>query len=156
WVDRVYLSPTPGLSGSAVLLGEVSFAAPLAMGLSVSGSVTANLPQYISGNYYFVVVADATNQDNQHVGQRLASQPVSIPLAPFAALAVSNVDAPAQTIADPAQVTVTWTVTNVGTGAGRTGDWVDSVIASPDTNPDNPHAVVLKRFAHSGALGVNE
>ena len=75
-------------------------------------------------------------------------------LEPYADLAVSAVTAPAMTIGDPAQVTVSWTVRNVGTGPTTVAGWVDTVIASPDTNP--AHGTTLASFPHAGPLGVND
>ena len=57
---------------------------------------------------------------------------VTTTLAPYPDLAVSNVVAPTQTIADPANVTVSWQVDNVGTLAAQPGQWFDAVIASTD------------------------
>ena len=73
-------------------------------------------------------------------------------LAPYAELAVSNVTAPSLTIGDPAQVTIGWTVTNHGTGAGSTASWVDAVIASTDDNPND--GTTLAQFTHTGLLSV--
>src|SRR5207245_2032043 len=64
--------------------------------------------------------------------------------------------APSLTIADPARVTIGWTVTNIGTGAGRTNDWVDAIIASSDAIAGNGDDVVLAEFTHSGAMAVGD
>ena len=72
-------------------------------------------------------------------------------LAPYPDLVVSNVTAPALTIGDPAEVTIGWTVSNPGEGGGRTADWFDDIVASPDTVPGNSDDILLARFAHSGS-----
>ncbi len=81
-----------------------------------------------------------------------ASTSVTAALAPYADLAASAVSAPSLTVGDPAQVTVSWTVTNQGTGPGDVGSWVDAVIASPDDNPADGTTIAV--FPHQGSLAV--
>ncbi len=103
------------------------------------------------------MVSDATNQLIEPNGTaNTTTQAINVTLAPYADLAVSNVVAPAQTIGDPAYPTISWTVTNVGTGVGQTTAWTDAVIASPTDNVADPNAVVLGRFIHTGGLAVNQ
>src|SRR5207253_5315078 len=47
-------------------------------------------------------------------------------------------------------------VHNDGQAAGLTGNWIDAVIASPDTNPDNAKAVLVQRFPHTGGLAPSQ
>src|SRR5262249_13032454 len=71
-------------------------------------------------------------------------------------LTTAAVTAP-QLVADsPAAITVGWTVTNDGTGAGRTDSWTDAVIASRDAIVGNGDDIVLGQFAHSGVLQVGQ
>src|SRR5205085_9216741 len=136
WADRLYLSKKPQIDGTARVLGEVDYNTPLAAGAAAPpASVNFTLPLDLSGDYYFVVVSDVLGQVN-HGTPLTALQPVHIQLGPYADLAVSNIEAPAQTIGDPARVTIRWTVQNVGTGTSQTPHWVDQVIASPTTDPD--------------------
>src|SRR5262249_14941306 len=81
-----------------------------------------------------------------------SSVTATVAVEPYADLATSNVTAPALTIGDPAQVTIGWTVTNMGTGPSNAASWVDAVIASPDRNPD--HGKTLAEFTHTGVLNV--
>ena len=81
---------------------------------------------------------------------------MSITLAPYADLSVSNVVAPLQTIGDPATPTISWTVTNIGTGAGQTSTWIDEIIASPSNNAFDGNAVILGvQYTHTGGLAKN-
>ena len=66
---------------------------------------------------------------------------------PVEDVGVQRVIPPALTIGDPAGITVGWTVTNLGTGAGQTDTWVDPVIASADTVVGNSDDQVLARVA---------
>ena len=120
WVDRAYLSTTDQVTASSLLIGEVSIQGPLATGQDVSSSASVLIPLGDSGIYHVIVVANATDQLNEPNGTaNTTSQPITITMAPYADLAVSNVQAPSQTIGDPAYPTISWTVTNVGTGSGR-------------------------------------
>ena len=69
---------------------------------------------------------------------------------------MSGVVAPTLTIADPASVTVTWTVGNQGTGVGRTTEWTDAVFVSPDAILGNGDELLLARFSHSGAVAAGD
>ena len=64
--------------------------------------------------------------------------------------------APSLTIGDPAQVTIGWTVTNLGAGPGRASSWYDDVVASPDATAGNGDDILLARFAHAGALDAGK
>ena len=67
-------------------------------------------------------------------------------LAPYPDLALSNVTAPTQTIADPANVTVSWRVENIGELAAQPGGWFDAVIASTDEIVGDGDDRVVARF----------
>ena len=97
-----------------------------------------------------------TSSSSRAARANTATQAIDVTIAPYADLAVSNVVAPAQTIGDPAYPTISWTVTNVGTGAGQTSVWTDAVIASPTDNVNDSNAVLLGTFVHSGGLAVNQ
>ncbi len=156
WVDQAYLSTTSQVTSSSLLLGTVQQSGPLAPGQSTTGSASATIPLGDSGTYQIIVVADSTNQQLEPGGTpNSVSRAVSITLAPYAVLSVSNVVAPLQTIGDPAYPTISWTVTNIGTGAGQTSTWVDEIIASPSNSVTDPNAVVLAEFAHTTGLAKN-
>src|SRR5262249_12102527 len=77
-------------------------------------------------------------------------------LAPYAVLSVSGVTAPALTVGDRAQATVSWTVTNTGSGAGVTRAWTDEIIATLNAAPGDPKQdIVLDRVTRSGGLDAN-
>jgi hypothetical protein len=116
-----------------------------------------------AGDLRFTVTADYYNHISEYntAGPASASTAetnnstnltVTAALAPYADLAVSGVTAPALTIGDPAQVTISWNVVNVGSAATTLGDWVDTIILSPDADPS--HGTLLKTFAHQGTLAT--
>ncbi len=155
WVDDAYLSTTDQVTAASLLLGTVTQTGPLAPGQSATGSASATIPVGDGGTYQIIIVADATSQLIEPGGvPNSVSKQIDISLAPYADLAVSNVTAPAQTIGDPAYPVISWTVTNVGTGAGQTSSWTDAIIASPSDAYNDPDAVTLAAYTHTGGLAV--
>jgi RHS repeat-associated protein len=59
WTDSVYVSTSPTLNTSAVLLGRVPQSGPVAGLGSYTGTLTKPLPGVVDGNYYVIVVADS-------------------------------------------------------------------------------------------------
>jgi hypothetical protein len=60
WDDGVYLSTSPSVNGSVVRIGTFRHVGTLAAGATYSGTITATIPGYLSGNYYVFLVADIT------------------------------------------------------------------------------------------------
>lgn len=158
WVDRVYLSADADFNAQTDrLLATREHAGPLAASASLSVQLDVVLPLDAFGAQFILVVTDAANALNEvgDEGNNVANVPITISLAPFADLAVSNVTAPPLTIGDPVQVTIGWTVTNTGTGRGRTDRWVDRIVASRNATPGDSDDVVLAEFEHRGGLDVD-
>ncbi len=142
---------------TSLVIGTIAQTTPLAAGASVARSITYTLPISVSGAYTIVVTADSGNAVAEVPATRTdntASVPLSITLAPYADLAVSNVTAPATTIADPATVTIGWTVSNTGTGAGITSSWTDQIVLSASGVLGAGDNIVLGNYVHNGALAV--
>ena len=156
WNDQLYLSQD-GLIGSGDrLLTTITHTVPLGPQATYVVSAGITLPVDVSGAWQLIVRVDANgavvepNAENDNT----ASAPITIALAPYADLASAIDSAPTQLIADPARVTVTWTVTNNGTGAGLTSSWTDNVVLSRDSVAGNGDDIVLGRFTHDGPLAV--
>ena len=158
WTDRIYLSADNVLSGGDRLLGEYRFTSSLAVGTTAAAELTVTIPSEARGTYYLIVASDAlaTVVEPAAEGNNTATHLVTVDLSPYADLAASNVIAPAQTIGDPARPTVSWTITNLGTGPGRQDSWVDAIVASVNATLGDGDDVLLGRFPHSGALGVGQ
>ena len=153
WTDTVTLVQ----GNTSLVIGTIVQTTPLAAGASLARSITYTLPISVSGAYTIVVTADSGNAVTEVPAQKTdntASVPLSIALAPYADLAVSNVTAPATTIADPATVTIGWTVTNHGTGAGITSSWTDQIVLSASGVLGASDNIVLGSYVHTGALDV--
>ncbi|MDZ4254036.1 MAG: CARDB domain-containing protein, partial [Sulfuritalea sp.] len=151
WVDYVYLAKGTVLTKVA----EVSHAGPLGTGEFYTSEADFTVPLDFSGEYQVVVVTDAlTTLADGARGNNQSAQALQVDFSPYADLAVSGVTAPDRVIDDPAPLDVAWTVTNQGTGAGRTSSWTDRVILSTDDTYGNSDDRVLGEYQHDGALAV--
>src|SRR5262249_2982224 len=153
--------------GSLTLLtsGTVAGQANLAAGASAAQTFSLRLPDGSAGagTIRFVVTTDTghTLLEYDAVGNPAFANNTSTldqtsALLPYPDLDVSNVQAPALTIADPATVTVSWTVTNHGLGAGRVGTWEDWVIVTTNNDLNGTGNVVLGKFTHTGGLAAGD
>ncbi|HOL37090.1 MAG TPA: CARDB domain-containing protein, partial [Rubrivivax sp.] len=91
-------APAPGVPGSrALAAGE---------GYTEDGSFV--LPIDATGDYFVIVVTDAAGQVRELNAEtnNTVSAPLTVALAPYAQLAVSDVSAPAISIGDPVAVTI--------------------------------------------------
>ena len=62
WQDSVYVSTTPAITSSALLLGSVMHSGGLTAGGLYNASLTATVPALPPGNYYVLVQADSLDQ----------------------------------------------------------------------------------------------
>ncbi|MEF8731692.1 MAG: CARDB domain-containing protein [Candidatus Accumulibacter meliphilus] len=156
WSDQVFLAPTDG-SAPAQRLAEIVRQGPLASGASYDAVADIVVPLDFSGAYDLIVVSDAGNAigDGQRSNNRSTAS-LQIELSPYADLAVSAVSAPQTLIADPARLTVAWTVSNQGTGAGRFSSWSDRVLLSRDDILGNADDLLIGDYRHDGALAAGE
>ena len=153
WVDRVYLSK----NGNAILVAERGHTGGLAAGNSYAATVDVVVPIDYSGEYEIVVVTNATRTLSEAPRDNNRNQTgLHVELAPYADLVVSNVTAPAVTIADPATIQVSWTVANQGNGAGSTNAWTDRVVLSKDDIIGNGDDVTIGEYRHVGSLDVGQ
>src|SRR5204863_10383 len=154
WTDRVVLSRDAVFDAGDRVLGERTIESTLDVGATYRDELDVTLPIDAEGSWFLIGVTDAggavleVGAENNNT----AAAPLSVALAPYADLEVGDVTAPTQLIADPARVTVGWTVTNTGTGVGQTLQWTDTIIVSRDAIAGNFDDLVLGRFDHSGAL----
>src|SRR5487761_2564136 len=151
WTETVALVQ----GNSITTIGTVTQSTPLAAGASVAREIKYALPVASTGTYQVTISVDSGNAVPEASPTRTdntATVPLTVTLAPYADLAVSNVTAPAVTIADPATATVGWTVTNAGTGRGVTSTWTDKVIVSASGALGATDNIVLGSFTHNGFL----
>lgn len=131
WVDRVSLENTT--TGATVFLGDVTSPINLALGQSYTRTQQFVVPDGTSGNYRVVVAANPNanffETDTQNNTAKGAAFPVH--LTPYADLQVSSIAFP-DTATAGQPLTVSWTVTNAGTGATNANAWTDTVALSSD------------------------
>ena len=145
-------------SPASTLLGQLSHNGTLNGNDSYSAQLPVTLPNGISGVYYLLVDTNANADVIEGAGASnnlTASNSINITLAPFANLAIGDVTAPTQVIGSPVDLTVSWTVTNNGNGAGNQGSWDDRVILSHNSSPGLGGDIVLGDFPHTGGLALN-
>src|SRR5262249_18582311 len=124
---------------------------------SQSVPLTFNLPfdeTQTAGDYFLIVQTDSKSVLAEGDGASItaATGPIHLTLPPLPDLAVSNVAAPDQKIADPATVTVSWTVTTTGEGTGKVGAWVGQPVLTKTRTPGPPKAVIFGPFPPSALL----
>ncbi len=158
WTDEVILSSVNNLNVPAdqTVLGSSPFTGDLAAGQSYNGSLTATLPQGISGTYYLFVITNFGNtlaESNETNDTR--SVATTITLAPPPDLQITSLGLNPTPDSSGQALTVNWTVTNNGQGAtpANQTSWTDQVYLSTLTYLD-PSATLLGTFSHDGALAV--
>ena len=130
WTDSVYLSAKPTLDGTAILLGTSTHVGALDVGQSYTVTDTQTLGAGVSGPYYLLVQTNAGGQvfELNHANDLAASPPIVVTNAP-PGLVVTGVTAPSGGLAGH-QVSLSWQVTNTGTGDTSTATWSDTVVLS--------------------------
>ena len=108
----------------------------------------------ITGTYRIVVDQVGSNLRQLGIFSFLISDgTVTVP--PSADLVISDVTAPLRSIGNPAEIDVTWTVTNAGQAATAATAWVDEVYIGTNSQVGF-HDPVVGRFPRSGGLDPGE
>ncbi|HEX29157.1 TPA: hypothetical protein ENG04_03660, partial [Candidatus Poribacteria bacterium] len=155
WYDDVYLSASPTFSlDTSSLVGRSPNASYLAPGESYVESKSITLPDGISGDYYIFVITDASNRvresdEDNNRGRNTVVMHVN--LTPPPDLQVTNVNVPGNGWSGQS-ISVSWTVTNAGSGNTRASAWTDIIYGSPSETFDPGSATLLGSFYHDGVL----
>ena len=153
WKDIVALYKDGVLQKSV----DVIHAGGLAAGASYGASVDLDIPLGYSGEYEIRVLTDGAHViDDRNRNDNQTMTGLTVGLAPYADLAVTAVSAPERIIDDPALLGVSWTVTNRGTGVGRSSAWTDRIILSQDDTLGNGDDKVIGEYRHDGALAMGD
>ena len=116
WKDRLYLSADNTWGADDLLMGETEILAQ-AVGTDTSYLATLEymVPHGVSGQYYFLLVANAnqTNHESNRNNNVLAHGPITVELSPSPDLVVTELSLPNQIIAG-LPFTLSWTVQNQG------------------------------------------
>ncbi len=151
WTDAVFLSKDGTLNG-ATSLGQLAQNGVLAAGQTLNRQLAVALPNGVTGTFQIVVQTNArgeVDEGSASTNDTGASTAVTISLAPFADLSVTASTPQTLLVGNPVDLTVTWTVTNSGTGPGKVDQWNDRVLLSASggfgssdnivLTPDVPH-----------------
>jgi hypothetical protein len=170
WFDRLYLSPVPNFDPQqATTLGTFENLAYLSPGEGYSNTATLTLPRGIEGDYYIFVKADYDNRltepdENNNLSRNDSA--MQITLTPPPDLQIINAIAPTNAFSGD-QITVEWTVKNLGSGTTEIDRWFDTVFLSEDSTLDfffpisPPNTIVFTdpqkaKVEHIGALAPGD
>lgn len=143
WSDAVYLSSdTIWQPKSDIYLSSYFGKHSLDSGMTYFDSRKVEIPESISGQYYWIVVTDyspngkpLTNSGDQNRANNYSVKPVVITLNTTPDLYITNLKTPEEGISGQ-PVTIQYTVTNQGTSATRPKRWTDKFYLSTDFNID--------------------
>lgn len=173
WTDRLYLSTDGTLDGGDIFLRDIGHSGALGVadfddnGDPTSGyydtTASFTLPFDISGSYQLIVKTDIANQvfegfDNptgpdSEDNNDWASNTMTVANRP-ADLVVESLVAPATGEAGK-QITLTWTVSNIGSGDSIANNWLDQIRVSSDDILYDDDDIALENVYHSGVLNAN-
>lgn len=144
--DIVYLSDDPNFNSNSIIrTWTLSGLENLSSAEQVQRSIDLDLPENISGNYYWFIKTDfsgqifETNEDNN---QYTTGLPLSVMLSPWPDLQVSKISVPEDSKAgDP--ISFEYTVVNNGIGGISQKSWSDRVYVVPDSNAQS-RGILLK------------
>ncbi len=155
WSDQVYLSTDQAFGAGDVLLSTAARSGELLAGAAYTRTVTFTMPVGVSGNFFFLVRTDVSNQvfeaafENNNLGFDVDMTDVR--LTPPPDLEVTNVDAP--TAANTgASIIISYTVENFGASGTPNSYWSDAFYLSTDANLNPGGDFLLGQRTHSGAL----
>ena len=148
WRDRIYLVRVD--SGHTITLQTTIHRSILAAGSSYLTTYDSFIPRYINGNFTLHVITDQdgrlveTNEQNNGVVHSLTLPTV------FSDLYVYNISTSSQSVTGGSQLSVTWSVRNIGNGIAS-GGWTDFLYI--DTVPRvTQNAVTLSRVLISSEV----
>ncbi|MBD2700500.1 hypothetical protein IC229_07630 [Spirosoma sp. BT702] len=160
WTDQVYLCDNPVLSASAekYYIGAVSNFSSLPIGQSYrSANFTFRIPQGIQGNYYVVVTTNASQslRETSLTNNERGSTILNISLAPPPDLQVTALTVSPLNTFSESEVTVTYTVTNKGTGPTTATNWADQISIGTSESVNLATDRVLKTVGQQGVIAPN-
>ncbi len=150
WKDAVYLSANPvccNVNAGDIALVTISRTTPLAPGAGYAHTRTVTMPRVPAGGYFLFIDVDtgaAVHEADRANNQRMLPITVTTP-----DLVVTDLSAPAVARARQS-VSVSWTVSNQGTGSAKP-PWTDTVhLSSRQTCCEG--ATLLASTSHTTAL----
>jgi ELWxxDGT repeat protein len=161
WSDRVYLSTSPTFStGTATQVGTFARSGVLAATASYLNTQPVQLPLTFSGNYYVYVTTDIGNGVQECTAEtnndlRSAGTMEVISMPPDLQIVSGSISATPTAVNSGQSISVSWSVSNSGTGTTAATNWLDRVYLSTSTVFNVATATPLGFVARNGALEVN-
>jgi len=155
WVDQVYLSTDNTFSAGDTLLGQFAHTGGLAVGASYNASGQVRLPIGVSGDYYFIVRTDSSDQvyedafEANNTGADTSTTQVL--LAPPPDLHVTSLTVPATGTAGRT-LAIDYEVTNEGAEPTPDSYWVDNFYLSPTPTINPATLIYIGQRGRNGAL----
>ncbi len=140
WADYVYLSNDNVYDANDTKLKTTYKNGVLDAGASYSqSSVSISIPNNVSGNYYLILVTDASHTvDNETAtSNNYLSQAIGVSGITPSDLIVSNATVPSSFYAGE-KISISYTIKNQGTGTTETGNWYTGIYISntPDLSDE--------------------
>ncbi|MFN0012185.1 MAG: CARDB domain-containing protein [Phycisphaerales bacterium] len=148
WVDRVYLTRSPALDASAVLVRTLSGPGSLAAGTSYARVEASVIPAGLAGTFYLILQTNATDTINEPAGggnNVLASAAFQVSQPQLPDLLVSMIALGTNRYTSQ-PLSVTYSVVNSGPGTVNAG-WTDRVYFGPDSGMDPLSSIGLTEIA---------
>jgi len=164
WYDQVFLSiDTIYDPGSDIYIDEFKKFGPLPPGTSYTTNLTITIPNGMSGDYYFIMVTDKTDlnndadfSNNSMVARDSFGVPLvtTITLTPPPDLQVFAFSGATQGFSGQS-IAVNWTIKNEGVGPTVVSNWTDKFYLSTDFTIETGD-IHLGTYAHSGVLNPGD
>ena len=154
WGDRVYLHTEPQLEG-ATFMRQMNRNAALDVGQTYHRFTNLNLPNGINGQYYIIIVADATNlvyDDNRENNKVIIPIDINLALSPDLIVESFEID---EVLYSGLQFTAYYTVKNVGEAAAS-GSWTDGIRIHSSPEYTNSGRIVGNRRSNNVILEPGE
>ncbi|NUQ24311.1 MAG: T9SS type A sorting domain-containing protein [Saprospiraceae bacterium] len=161
WLDKVFISQNAVFDNSAVLVGSAYHFGGIAIGGSYSTTISFQIPNGTSGNYYVFVKTDANDNvfeyifENNNIAASLST--ISISLTPTPDLNISNIIPSSFSMTEQQAYSLVWKTKNIGY-ASVTGPYREAVILSQNPNWDGSSGsfVSIGSFQRTGSLSSGD
>lgn len=153
WYDKVFLSQDSLFDDADVEIGSFTRNQTLYAGTIYTVHKNCHIPVAADGNYYILVVSDATNVtfDCQR-SNNVAARPISVTQSPLPDLRMDTLDI-SNTLTNGVTYQIQYSVSNRGEHITHDNAWTDAFYLN--YQPTLEDAVLLGSKTHHGQLDVN-
>ncbi len=157
WSDQIFLSTDKVLDENDTFLGSNRHTGVLNSGESYSETQTVNLPIGVSGNFFFIVSTDVSNEVFEFVFEdnNTGSDGTLVNLTPPPDLEVELVQVP-ETARAGESLTISYRLANNGSTVTPNSFWNEQFYLSVDNRLDTNTDLFLGSRTHNGALEAGE